>query len=69
LIMDTIIEIAGRRFVTAASLADTLHIHKRTILIWAEDRGMPVIKIGNMRLFYLADVSVWLHSHKRQTTV
>ena len=58
--MDHMIEIAGRRFATAATLADVLHIHKRTILTWAEDHGMPVIKVGNMRL-----VAEWLHSHKR----
>jgi excisionase family DNA binding protein len=67
--MDNQIEIAGRRFVTAATLAGTLHIHKRTILTWAEHHGMPVIKVGNMRLFDLADVSEWLHSHKRQAAV
>jgi hypothetical protein len=27
---------------------------------------MPVIKVGNMRLFDLADVAEWLDSHKRQ---
>jgi excisionase family DNA binding protein len=64
-VMDTIIEIAGRRFVTAAMLADTLHIHKRTILTWAEEHRMPVIKVGNMRLFDLADVSEWLHSQRQ----
>ena len=67
--MDNMIEIAGRRFVTAATLADALHIHKRTILTWAEDHGMPVIKVGNMRLFDLIDVSEWLDSHKQQTPV
>ena len=63
--MDNIIEIAERRFVTAATLADTLCIHKRTVLTWAEDHGMPVIKVGNMRLFDLADVSEWLHSQRQ----
>ena len=68
-IMENAIEIAGRRFVTAVILANALHIHKRTILTWAEDHGLPVIKVGNMRLFDLADVSEWLHSHKRQVEV
>ena len=44
--MDDTIEIAGQRFVAAAALADVLRIHKRTILTWAEDHGMPVIKVG-----------------------
>ena len=68
MMLDETIEIAGRRFVTAATLADTLHLHKRTILIWAAEHGMPVIKIGNMRLFDLADVSDWLDRHKRLAT-
>jgi excisionase family DNA binding protein len=66
---DKTIEITGRRFVTAATLADILHLHKRTVLTWAVDHRMPVIKDGNMRLFDLADVAEWLDSHKRQTAV
>lgn len=60
-----IIEISGRRFVSAATLAELLDLHKRTILIWATEREMPVISVGNMRLFDLADISDWLDDHKR----
>lgn len=60
-----IIEISGRRFVSAAMLGELLDLHKRTILMWATERGMPVISIGNMRLFDLADISDWLDNHKR----
>jgi excisionase family DNA binding protein len=60
-----IIEISGRRFVSAATLAELLDLHKRTILTWATEYGMPVIAVGNMRLFDLADISDWLDSHKR----
>jgi excisionase family DNA binding protein len=66
---DKTIEIAGRQFVTAATLADTLHLHKRTVLLWATDHGMPVIKVGNMRLFDLTDISDWLDSRKRLPAV
>jgi excisionase family DNA binding protein len=59
-----IIEISGRQFVTAATLAGLLHLHKRTIMSWASDHEMPVISVGNMRLFDLADVSVWFDKHK-----
>ena len=38
-----IIEISGRRFVSAATLAELLDLHKRTILTWATEYGMPVI--------------------------
>jgi excisionase family DNA binding protein len=64
MISDKTIEIAGRRFVTARALADTLHLHKRTILVWAAEHEMPVISVGNMRLFDLADISDWLDRHK-----
>jgi excisionase family DNA binding protein len=64
MVFDKTIEIAGRRFVTAGALAETLHLHKRTILIWAAEHEMPVISIGNMRLFDLADISDWLDRHK-----
>jgi excisionase family DNA binding protein len=60
-----IIEIAGRRLVSAATLAGLLDLHKRTILMWATEHGMPVIAVGNMRLFDLADISDWLDNHKR----
>ncbi len=64
MILDKTIEIAGRRFVTAGTLAETLHLHKRTILVWAAEHEMPVISVGNMRLFDLADISDWLDRHK-----
>jgi excisionase family DNA binding protein len=59
-----IIEISGRQFVNAATLAALLDLHKRTILIWATEHGMPVISVGNMRLFDLADISDWFNKHK-----
>jgi excisionase family DNA binding protein len=61
-----IIEISGRRLVSAATLAELLDRHKRTILIWAADYGMPVIAVGNMRLFDLADVADWFDKRKRR---
>ena len=60
-----IIEISGRRFVSAATLAELFDLHKRTILMWATEHGMPVISVGNMRLFDLADISHWLDNHKQ----
>jgi excisionase family DNA binding protein len=61
-----IIEICGRRFVSAVTLAELLHLHKRTILLWAIERGMPFISIGNMRLFDLADILGWFDENKRR---
>jgi excisionase family DNA binding protein len=59
-----IIEISSRQFVTAATLAGLLHLHKRTIMSWASDYEMPVVSVGNLRLFDLADVSAWFDQHK-----
>jgi excisionase family DNA binding protein len=64
-----IIEISGRRFVTTATIAELLNLHKRTILLWATERGMPFISIGNMRLFDLADVLGWFDANKRRDAV
>ena len=60
-----VIEIAGRRLVNATAMAEMLQLHKRTVLSWAVEHEMPMISVGNMRLFDLADVSQWLDSHKR----
>ena len=64
MVENKIIEISGRRFVTAATLAGLLNLHKRTILLWATERGMPVISVGNMRIFDLADIADWFDKHK-----
>jgi excisionase family DNA binding protein len=61
-----VIEISGRRFMTAATLAKLLDLHKRTILIWAKERGMPFIAVGNLRLFDLTDILEWIDGHKRR---
>jgi excisionase family DNA binding protein len=62
-----VIEISGREFVTAASLAMLLNLNKRTVLTWAHKHEMPFIAIGNMRLFDVADLGSWLDGHKRDT--
>ena len=59
------IKIADRQFVSAAVLAEMLHVHKRTILSWAATHRWPVIAVGQMRLFDLADISDWLDQRKR----
>jgi excisionase family DNA binding protein len=59
-----VIEIAEKRLVTAAMLAEILSIHKRTVLTWASERRLPVISVGHMRLFDLDEVSDWLDKHK-----
>ena len=60
-----VIEIAGRRLVSAAAMAEIFQLHKKTVLSWAVEHEMPVISVGNMRLFDLADVSQWLDKHKK----
>ena len=61
-----IIEICERRFVSAVTLAELLNLHKRTILLWATERGMPFISIGNMRLFDVGDILQWFDENKRR---
>jgi excisionase family DNA binding protein len=60
------IKIAGRRLVNAATMAELFQIHKKTVLLWADEHELPVISVGNMRLFDLAEVSLWLDNHKKQ---
>jgi excisionase family DNA binding protein len=61
-----IIEIAGRRFVTVGGLSELLKIHKRTIQLWAADRGIPLIRIGNLMIFDIDDVKSWLLQQKQK---
>ena len=55
--LNKIIEIGNKCFVTAAALAEILHVHKRTVLTWASEHRLPVISVGHMRLFDLDEVS------------
>lgn len=61
------LEIAGRRFVTVSGLSALFNVHKRTIQLWAADRGIPLIRIGNLMIFDIDDVKGWLLQHKRKT--
>jgi excisionase family DNA binding protein len=61
------IEIAGRRFVTVSGLSALFNVHKRTIQVWAADRGIPLIRIGNLMIFDIDDVKRWLLQHKHMT--
>jgi phage terminase Nu1 subunit (DNA packaging protein) len=45
-----ILEIAGRRFATVSGLSALFNVHKRTIQLWAADRGIPLIRIGNLMI-------------------
>jgi excisionase family DNA binding protein len=60
------IEIAGRRFVTVSGLSALFKVHKRTIQVWAADRGIPLIRIGNLMIFDIDDVKRWLLEHKQK---
>jgi excisionase family DNA binding protein len=62
---DNLIEIANKKFATALMLARILNVHKRTVLNWSSEHGLPVISIGHMRLFDLDEVSGWLDKHKK----
>jgi len=61
------LEIAGRRFVTVSGLSALFKVHKRTIQVWAADRGIPLIRIGNLIIFDIDDVKSWLLQQKHKT--
>ena len=61
-----IIEIAGRRFITVGGLSRLFQLHKRTIQLWAAERDIPLIRIGNLMIFDVDDVKIWVLQHKRQ---
>lgn len=62
---ENVIEINGKQFVTVKALSQMLSLHKRTLQLWATQHRMPLIRIGNLMLFDLEDISRWLIKHKR----
>jgi excisionase family DNA binding protein len=61
-----IIKINGKRFLTVGALAEILRLHKRTIQLWARERNLPLIRVGNMMIFDLDDLTNWLTQQKHQ---
>jgi excisionase family DNA binding protein len=61
-----ILKIAGRQFVTVSGLSALFKVHKRTIQVWAADRGIPLIRVGNLMIFDVDDVKGWLLQHKQK---
>jgi DNA-binding transcriptional regulator YiaG len=56
-----LVEIGGRRFVTAGRLASLLGVTVRTLSRWdAASNGPPRIKLGKKVLFDLVKVSDWM---------
>lgn len=52
------IVINGRELITAAGLAQLLHVHEKTIQRWAREKRLPHVMIGTLRLFDLAEVGL-----------
>ena len=61
-----VVEINGKRFVTVAALAELLKLHKRTIQLWARERNVPLIRVGNLMIFELDDLTNWLRHQKQK---
>ena len=62
---DGVIIIAGRRYLTAAALAQLFGICGRTLHRWHDQRvGPPKIKIGNKTLYDEAKLTDWLATHE-----
>lgn len=64
MVMHDIIEINGKRFVTVTALSQMLRLHKRTVQLWATAHAMPLIRVGNLMIFDLDDITEWLNEHK-----
>jgi excisionase family DNA binding protein len=64
MVMHDIIEINGKRFVTVSALSQMLRLHKRTVQLWATEHTMPLIRVGNLMIFDLDDITEWLNEHK-----
>jgi excisionase family DNA binding protein len=61
-----VVEINGKRFVTVGALAKLLKLHKRTIQLWARKRNLPLIRVGNLMIFELDDLTNWLLHQKQK---
>ena len=55
-------------FATREQLARDLHCSERTI-IRREHQGMPVIKLGSLRLYNPEAVRAWIMTHERRHDV
>jgi hypothetical protein len=64
LLSDDVIEIAGKRLITLNTFPKNFGLHIRTVQLWAKQRDMPVIRIGNQMLLDLDDIPDWLSRHK-----
>jgi hypothetical protein len=61
------VEIAGRRYITADRLANTLGVTVRTLCRWDAARiGPPKVKICKTILYNLESIAVWLASRETE---
>jgi excisionase family DNA binding protein len=63
-----IIEIAGKKFIRLRTFAEDMGLHIRTVQLWAKERDMPVIRVGNQMILDLDDIPEWLNRHKHEPT-
>ena len=61
---EDIIEIAGKRLLRLRTFAEDMGLHIRTVQLWAKERDLPVIRVGNQMLLDLDDMPQWLDHHK-----
>ena len=58
--MIDVIEIAGHHYISAMGLSKKFGVHRTTIRRWANEQGLPFVKIGHTRLFAVAKLADWL---------
>jgi excisionase family DNA binding protein len=58
--MIDVVEIAGREYISAAALGKKFGVHRTTIQRWAKEQGLPIVKIGQTRIFEMNKLVDWL---------
>jgi excisionase family DNA binding protein len=55
------ITINGKELITAAGLAQLLHVHEKTVQRWAREKHLPHVMIGTLRLFDPTEIQLRGH--------
>ena len=55
----------NKNILTIKELSEIISIKPSTLYSWSMQKKIPFIKIGKKVLFDLAEVMVWIESHKK----
>jgi excisionase family DNA binding protein len=51
---------------TVRALSEWLQVKPSTIYLWAEQGGIPHLKLGRLLRFDSEEIDAWLHAHQRE---